>query len=87
MVCSLRSWFLVVALALVVTGCAPQKGGPWPPARSGPDFWKPLPPGQLALRKLTDPAMIPDFSSSFDDRVGLVEAIENSLSYLSKPSS
>ena len=87
MVCSLRSWFLVVALALVATGCAPQKGGPWPPAQSGPDFWKALPPGQLALRKLTDPAMIPDFSGSFDDRVGLAEAIENSLNYLAKPSS
>lgn len=79
--------FLVLPLLVILARCN-KPGGQWPPEqRTQIDYWKTLPPGQLALRKLTDPSMIPDFKPSFNDRVGLVEAIERSLSYLSKPSS
>lgn len=48
---------------------------------------RPLPPGMHALRKITDPAQIPDFTMACLDLRDLREAIANSLSYLSKPSS
>jgi len=48
---------------------------------------RPLPPGAHALRKITDPAEIPDFTMACLDLKDLLEAVGNSLSYLSKPSS
>jgi len=52
-----------------------------------PDYSKPLPPGELALRKITDPAEIPDFTGACQDLYNLKTAIHNSLNYLKKPSS
>jgi len=51
------------------------------------DYAKPLPPGVMALRKLTDPKDYPDFGTGFKNRQGLVEAIDHSLDYYRKPSS
>jgi membrane-bound lytic murein transglycosylase A len=51
------------------------------------DYAKPLPPGVMALRKLTNPEDYPDFGAGFRNRQGLAEAIENSLAYYAKPSS
>lgn len=51
------------------------------------DYAKPLPPGQLALRKLTNPADYPDFSGDYYNRGTLYDAVTHSLEYLSKPSS
>ncbi len=48
---------------------------------------RPLPPGAHALRKITDPAEIPDFTMACLDLKDLLDAVGNSLSYLSKPSS
>ncbi len=48
---------------------------------------RPLPIGQLALRKITDPNEIPDFSAAWRDLDGIRPAIENSLNYLNKASS
>jgi membrane-bound lytic murein transglycosylase A len=55
---------------------------------------RPLPPGVSALRKITNPLEIPDFSMACLDLTNstgrltvLREAISNSLNYLSKPSS
>jgi len=48
---------------------------------------RPLPPGQLALRKITDPRDIPDFVPACYNRVNLVAAINESLNYFSRPSS
>jgi membrane-bound lytic murein transglycosylase A len=50
------------------------------------DYARPLPPGELALRKISDPDQIPDFTKACSDLDGLLEAIENSLNYLAKPS-
>ena len=52
-----------------------------------PDYGRALPPGQMALRKIIDPAKIPDFTIACRDLNRLGEGIENSLNYLSKPSS
>ncbi|NQT85877.1 MltA domain-containing protein [bacterium] len=51
------------------------------------DYGKPLPPGVMALRKLTDPEDYPDFGAGFRNRQGMAEAIDNSLGYYAKPSS
>jgi len=50
------------------------------------DYYRALPPGAHALRKITDPAMIPDFTPACRDLSGLSEQIDRSLNYLGKPS-
>jgi len=55
--------------------------------RGTPDYTRPLPPGTMALRKVTDPLFYPDFAPGFHRQEGLVEAIDHSLAYLAKPSS
>ena len=47
----------------------------------------PLPPGQDALRKITNPHEIPDFTMACLDLANLRTAIKNSQNYLRKPSS
>jgi len=51
------------------------------------EYDRPLPPGQLALRKITDPNELPDFTRAWRDLDSLEAAVQNSLSYLGKPSS
>lgn len=57
------------------------------PEPQKPDYTKQLPPGELALRKITNPAEIPDFTGACHDLSHLKTAINNSLNYLKKPSS
>lgn len=52
-----------------------------------PAYDRPLPPGQYALRKITNPEEIPDFSMACLNLTNLRDAIDNSRSYLNKPSS
>ncbi len=77
------SILLMVLIGMVPGGC-----------RSGPEgaiepfsYDKPLLPGQNALRKITNPALVPDFTLACLDLGGLREATERSLNYLKKPSS
>jgi membrane-bound lytic murein transglycosylase A len=87
----IRFIFLVLILViafLVLAGCKgrlstivtnypePQK-----------DYNRVLPPGELALRKITDPKQIPDYTQACSDTEGLKEAIAKSLNYMAKPSS
>lgn len=51
------------------------------------EYSRPLPPGQVALERLTDPSQIPDFSAGFEDREALLAAISQSLTFYAKPSS
>jgi membrane-bound lytic murein transglycosylase A len=48
---------------------------------------RPLPPGQHALRKITNPHEIPDFTMACLNLTDLRQAIDHSRSYLNKPSS
>jgi len=57
------------------------------PEPQKPEYSKPLAPGELALRKITNPAEIPDFTQACHDLSNLKAAIDNSLNYLKKPSS
>jgi membrane-bound lytic murein transglycosylase A len=73
----------LLVLALTAIGCQKQRARVIEPT----DYDKPLPPGQLALRKITNPAEIPDFTDACHNLSNLSEAIDNSLNYLNKPSS
>jgi membrane-bound lytic murein transglycosylase A len=74
----------LVSLVFTVIGCQKQQA---PQIISGLDYNKPLLPGQLALRKITNPAEIPDFTDGCNNLTNLAVAVDNSLNYLKKPSS
>ncbi len=75
----------VVGLVLCPACKKPEEPiSPIPEPKIDPN--RPLPPGQMALRKI-GPERYPDFSSGFVNKPGLEDSIRNSLSYLSKPSS
>ena len=71
----------LIAVVLVAVGC--QK----PRRIVAPQYDRPLAPGQLALRKITNPAEIPDFTDACHNLSNLSTTIDNSLDYLKKPSS
>jgi membrane-bound lytic murein transglycosylase A len=82
---SLRTALLTSLLsAIVLTGCNKPKPTV---LLEKPDFAKPLAPGELALRTITDPALYPDFSRDHYNRGSLVDSIDHSIAYLHKPSS
>lgn len=88
----MRTWLAVGLAAVVIVavgGCGPKREDVTSPIGppEQPDYSRPLPAGQLALRKVTDPADIPDFTGGFADQHGLRQAVHNSLAYLAKPSS
>ncbi|MBP7051556.1 MAG: MltA domain-containing protein [Phycisphaerae bacterium] len=66
---------------VVLTGCHTKR------AVTKPQYDRPLPPGQLALRKVEDPSLYPDFTGGWRDLDSLRTAIRNSLNYFAKPSS
>ena len=79
---------LLVIAFLVLVGCQKRtslvlRDYPKPTK----DYHRPLPPGELALRKITDPTQIPDYTLACSDTDRLQEAIANSLNYMAKPSS
>lgn len=80
---------ILLALTITVTGLLILPGCPKKPVvpTVGPDYNKELPPGKLALRKITDPKDIPDFTQAFGNQQNLRPAINNSLDYLAKPTS
>jgi membrane-bound lytic murein transglycosylase A len=70
-----------------MSGCAKVQI-PEPPPPVVKDYARPLPAGMPALRKITDPARLPDFRAAFDaDREGLLTALNLSLGWFAKPSS
>ena len=73
----------IIAFVVFFSGCrtAPEK------VEKPKDYSRPLPPGQLALRRITDPSRIPDFTFAAYDTENLQQAIMYSLDYMSKPSS
>ena len=77
----------MVLVAAALPGCRQIEGPLSTKIPGWKDYTRPLPPGQWALRKITDPSQIPDFTSALSGRAGLREAIARSLSYLAKPSS
>ncbi|NLX20076.1 MAG: murein transglycosylase [Phycisphaerae bacterium] len=86
MVCTRQCWGAGLILLGLFAGCnKPVEEIARPP--EDPDYYRQLPPGELALVKLTDPSQWPDFSGGFAHRTGLEQAAMNSLEYMTKPSS
>jgi membrane-bound lytic murein transglycosylase A len=77
------SWLAIFFGAICCVGCEPAAP---PPVARAIDFRKPLPEGMVALRKI-DPSEYPNFAEQPIDPVRLRAAIDNSLKYLSAPSS
>ncbi len=76
-----------MAVSMVPAGCA-RVTIPEPPPRVRKDYSRPLPPGAPALRRITDPARIPDFRRAFNtDREALLTALNHSIRYFGYPSS
>jgi membrane-bound lytic murein transglycosylase A len=79
---------LTVLGAVLLCGCPKKPTGTLSePIPAPPDYARPLPEGQLALRKITDPAEIPDFTPALADLSNLREAVARSINYMSKASS
>ena len=79
----MKKKILLLTLLLIgtaVVGCRTQQEAETP-------YDNPLPFGQPALRKITNPHEIPDFTMACLDLVDLRAAMDNSLNYLRKPSS
>jgi membrane-bound lytic murein transglycosylase A len=77
--------FELVLIVLFSTSC--QKPKKVERLEEKPQYDRPLPPGQHALRKITNPADIPDFTFACHDLKDLKSSVAKSLNYLSKPSS
>jgi membrane-bound lytic murein transglycosylase A len=77
---------LVIAFS-VLAGCQKRSSVILDTQEFQKDYMRQLPPGELALRKITDPRQIPDYTKACSDIDGLKEAIARSLNYMSKPSS
>ncbi|MCE5339822.1 MAG: MltA domain-containing protein [Planctomycetaceae bacterium] len=83
----MKRTLLIVELTLIAFFSAScHKAVKIEPERAKPQYDKPLPPGELALRKITNPADIPDFTFACYDLTNLEKAIDKSLNYLKKPS-
>jgi membrane-bound lytic murein transglycosylase A len=76
----LRSWLLIsVGLATLLAGAQGCQ-------KKAIDFSQQLPPGQLALRKIS-PGEYPDFTINSADLPALAKSIDNSIKYMASPSS
>ena len=74
-------------VAAVMAGCARVRI-PEPTLPPKKDYYRPLPPGAHALRRLTDPESIPDFRDAFEqDHASLLAALDESIRYFGLPSS
>jgi membrane-bound lytic murein transglycosylase A len=84
--------FILIGLILVIVflalaGCEKRRAVLIDHQEPQKDYTRQLPPGELALRKITNPSQIPDYMQACSDMNGLLEAIEHSLNYMAKPSS
>jgi len=72
---------ILLLVAVVLIGCRPQV------KEAKISYDRPLAPGQPALRKITNPYEMPDLTMACLNLTDLRATVNNSLSYLSKPSS
>ena len=84
-----RAIFSVLALFVIlvgITGCRKETEVEYEPLGK-PDYNRPLPEGQNALRKITDPSRLPDFTQACWDIKDVKSSVKRSLSYMAKGSS
>ncbi|MCE9590515.1 MAG: MltA domain-containing protein [Planctomycetes bacterium] len=81
----LSRWVVILSvLTLAMAGCQNSKVVP----SEGPDYSKMLPPGAMALRKITDPSQRPSLAPAFSGKdAALLTAIDRSIAWYAKPSS
>ncbi len=87
---SVRSPLLPCVLLCVILGVSCQKPTePLPLAKIEKNYDRPLPPGQFALRRLSDTSMYPNFGDAWyrAKGLGLRRAVDYSIDYMGKPSS
>ncbi|HWL95526.1 MAG TPA: MltA domain-containing protein [Phycisphaerae bacterium] len=81
----------LVTMVVVATGLAgcQKKVEPLPMTKLEKNYDRPLPPGEFALRKLTDESQYPNFGEGWYKAKGVTlrEAVAESISYLTTPSS
>jgi len=84
----MKKTLLVLLLAIIgFSASSCQKGKKLERVEEKPAYDTPLAPGALALRKITNPAEIPDFTIAAYDLLDMKTALAKSLNYLAKPSS
>jgi len=74
---------ILVAALLCIPACVA-------PVRDKPvkhDYTSQLAPGEHALELVTEPKELPNFAAGFRDKPSLLEAIDESIAYMNKPSS
>ncbi|MBX3396411.1 MAG: MltA domain-containing protein [Phycisphaerae bacterium] len=78
----------VLVIGFAMAGCQ-KPVEPVPMGNIEKNYDRPLPPGQFALRKLTDESQYPNFAEGWYKAkgVGLREAVQQSMLYLKSPSS
>jgi len=81
---ALRLFLLALLLLLI---CPLSCVTPEPPPPGTPDYTRRLAPGEQALELIRDPAQYPNFAIAFRDTRPLLEAVNESLAYMAKPSS
>jgi membrane-bound lytic murein transglycosylase A len=76
-----RCAIVLMICLTTLTGCKKA------PLVEEPDYSRMLPPGQSALRKITDPAQLPDLKAAFERKdKNLDAALAHSLAWFAKPS-
>jgi membrane-bound lytic murein transglycosylase A len=85
---SFQKSIAAVALAMVpwLAACVTPKPATKFEPEAPKNYARELPPGAMALEKVTDPSQYPEFGRDGTDRTALIKAIEQSLAYLEKPS-
>ena len=78
----------LLGLACCLTGCSTTELAQGPVAAPAPNYSRALPPGDSALRLVTDLSRLPDLADAYrnGDEL-LVQAIDRSLDWYSAPSS
>lgn len=79
---------VVLGLLAFTAGCAQEKVADDAPVQTGPNYSRPLPPGEKALQLVRDPSRWPDFGAAYrNGDVFLLEAIDQSITWFRAPSS
>jgi membrane-bound lytic murein transglycosylase A len=85
--CRSLSLIALVLAGTVALGCA-QKKVDEPVVRVGPDYSRPLPPGEKAVRLVRDRNRMPDLGAAYrNSDVFLLESIDQSIKWFNAPSS
>lgn len=79
---------IMLATLFALPGCELFSVSPTDASLRERDYGTPLAPGEVALEKVTDPSLYPDFGAGYHgDGASLIKAIDGTIEYFGKPSS